>query len=163
MPISATGYIRIPTDFLEMKELGVQIGRVNKILDRKTFNEVDSISNSDRTGLPEVFGRYGNYFKIAPWNLGDKYNANLFYYRAESPLSVDNPTNWFTDWAPQLLLYGALAELCEYTRDTEGSMMWKSKFENEINILQAVEEKAAWAGSSLAVSANGSIKLRRSV
>ena len=165
MSISETGYIQIPTDFLEMKELGVQIGSVNKILDRKSFNEVDSISNLSMAAgaLPEVFGRYGNYFKIAPWNLGGDYNANLYYHRAEPSLVEADDVNWFTQFAPQVLLYGGMAELCDYTRDTEGAMMWKSKFENEINILQAVEDKAAWAGSSLAVSMGGSIKARRSV
>ena len=165
MSISETGYIQIPTDFLEMKELGVQIGGFNKILDRKSFNEVDSISNLSMAAgaLPEVFGRYGNYFKIAPWSLGGDYNANLYYHRAEPQLYEEDDENWFTRWAPQVLLYGGLSELCDYTRDTEGAMMWKSKFENEINILQAVEDKAAWAGSSLAVSMGGSIKARRSV
>jgi hypothetical protein len=163
LPISSTGYIQIPDDFLQMKELNVIIGDEIKILDRKTIQEVDSVAKMYTTGKnPEIFGRWNNYFRIAPWSLGEGYTANIYYYKS-LPELTSGETNWFTDSAPNILLYGAMAELCDYTRDTEGMKLWTGKFENEINIVQAVEDNAEWAGSSLAVSVGGSIKNRRGV
>ena len=162
--VSDTGYAQIPKDFIELKELSLPVGSYTKVLDRKSVAEVDSVSNFSGGGAyPEIFGRYGNYFKIAPWSLGEDEYVNLYYYAALPQLIDDSDTNWFTDWAPNLLLYGALAELCDYTRDTEGSQLWAGKFTNEINIVQAVEDKAQWSGSSLAVTATGSIKGRRAI
>jgi hypothetical protein len=162
--INGEGYLQIPTDFIEVKELSVDLDQFTKILDRKSISEVDSLVNLEKTqGYPEVFARFGNYFKIAPWFYGTLYSANLYYYKAEPTMIQDGDTNWFSSFAPQVLLYGALQELCDYTRDSDGAMLWKGKFEGEINILQAVEDRSMWNGSTLAVSRNGSIRGRSSV
>jgi hypothetical protein len=167
LAISSEGAMQLPSDFMEVKELSVQVGNRLSILDRKTINEVDSIqalySVVGSPAKPEVFGRYGNYFKMAPWSEGSDLFANLYYYAAEPQLVDPGDSNWFTDWAPDLLVYGAMAELCTYTRDEDGAALWDSKFTNEINILQAVEDRATWSGSSIAVSRNGSIRGRRGV
>jgi hypothetical protein len=159
LTISSTGYIQIPSNFLEVKELSINVDGKKLILDRKSNSEVDSLSNfnGEGTGYPELFSRFGNYFQIAPWGLGEDYLASLYYYAALEPLAEGNTTNWFTTSAPTVLLYGALEELCNYTRDTEGAAQWANKFTQEVNILQAVEDKAAWSGSTLAISPQGSI------
>lgn len=162
--ISDTGFAQLPADYMEVKELYVTVNGKSKLLERKSINEVESLSNVNFSGtLPELFARFGNYFKIAPWSLGTGTQAGLYYYGIETKMEDDGATNWFCQYAPNVLLYGALQELCDYTRDPEGAALWGNKFTNEINILQAVEDKAAWSGSSLAVSMNGSIRGRMSI
>jgi hypothetical protein len=68
----------------------------------------------------------------------------------------DTDTNWFTQEAPELLLYGGLQELSDYARDQESMQVWSGKFLSEVNTLQAVEDRAAWSGSTIGVTPGGS-------
>lgn len=157
--INAGGYIEVPPDFVEMKSISVTIDDVVYILDRKSISEVDSLAgfNATSDGIPSLFARIGNYFRIAPWSGVEGEYATLYYYAALPPLSLNNTSNWFSEFAPTVLIYGALSELSDYSRDTEGSQLWKARFTEEVNILQAVEDKAQWTGSTLAITPTGSI------
>lgn len=157
--INEGGYFEVPGDFLEAKSVSYISGDTAYILDRKTISEVDSLANFNDTGdgIPKIFGRAGEYFRLAPWSGEVGERVTLYYYSALPPLNTGNPTNWFSEFAPTILIYGALSELSDYARDTEGSSLWKARFTEEVNILQAVEDKAQWAGSTLAVTPTGSI------
>jgi hypothetical protein len=158
-PINEGGYFEVPGDFLEAKSVSVFLGGNQYILDRKEISAVDSLANfnAEGDGIPKIFARAGNYFRLAPWSGEVGEYATLYYYAALQPLSVNNPTNWFSEFASTVLIYGALSELSDYARDTEGSQLWKARFQEEVNILQAVEDKAQWAGSTLAITPTGSI------
>jgi hypothetical protein len=157
--INEGGYFEVPGDFLEMKTVSYISGDTATILDRKTISEVDSLANYNDTsdGTPKIFGRAGEYFRLAPWSGEVGERVTLYYYAALPPLNEGNPTNWFSEFAPTVLIYGALSELSDYSRDTEGSQLWKARFTEEVNILQAVEDKAQWTGSTLAITPTGSI------
>lgn len=160
LPVDANGFARIPDNFVEAKELQYVASGREYILDRKAISEVDfrSNQNGQGNGIPQVFGRFGNYFRIAPWNGATDEFVNLYYYKAEPPLEEDLDTNWFTEYSPSILLYGGLQELSDYTRDVDGVQMWTQKFMQEVNVLQAVEDKAGWSGSTLGVTMTGSTK-----
>lgn len=157
--LSDAGNGQLPANFLEAISLSVEVEGDVIYLDRKSILEVDTLSNtSDQGYLPTSFARIGNYIKIAPWNLGDTYSADLYYYYAVPPMNNDLDTNWFTLYAPEVLLYGAMSELSDYVRDVDGHQLWTQKFETAVSLLQAVEEKAKWSGSTLAVTLKGSTR-----
>lgn len=153
--VSDSGYFELPTDFLEMKELLVQVNGRNIILERKAIHEVDYAATQYGVN-PCIFGRVGTSIRVAPWTLGDDVNLLMYYWKIIPAMPDDSVTNWFTTYSPETLLYGALAELSEYTRDPEGSAMWAEKFNNSINTLQAVEDRSEWGGSTIAVTLTGS-------
>lgn len=156
------GYAEIPYDFQEAKEVYVYIGDKRVILERKTISEVDAINNNAGSGdAPCYFARYGNFLRIAPWTWNpddddEQYFVQLYYYKIIPPMSDEASENWFTLYAPEVLLYGAMTELCGYTRDNEGTALWASKFNDAINIIQQVEDRAEWRGSTISVSITGS-------
>lgn len=158
LAISSTGLATLPDDYLEAKSVDVLINGVTVNLERKSIQEVDSVSNTTIGGAtnPLYFARFMDTLRIAPWGLGTGYSLNLYYFLALPVLSSDTSTNWFTKYCADVLLYGALSELCSYTRDVEGVMLWGKKFDEAINLVQSVEDRAAWAGSTLSVSLNGS-------
>jgi len=47
------------------------------------------------------------------------YSFELQYYERPEPLSESNQTNWTTQYAPQLLLYGALMEAMPFLKTSE--------------------------------------------
>jgi hypothetical protein len=157
LPISANGYVELPYDFQEAKEVYLVINGKNVLLERKSINEVDwNMNASTGVSTPYFFGRFGNYLRIAPWNGSEDALLNLYYYKIIPPMPDDQATNWFTKYAPEVLLYGAMQELCNYTRDLDGMQIWKSKFDESIGIIQAVEDRAAWNGSTIGISLKGS-------
>jgi hypothetical protein len=149
--VSDTGYIELPSDYIEVKELKIPYGNDVLQLQRSSIHDADELGNTTGT-IPRYFGRFGNFFRIAPWTLGDEVLAELYYYRALPPLLEDTSFNWFTQYSPETLLYGSLAELGFYTRDPQFGASWSEKFENGINLLQGVEDKAEWSGSTIAVT-----------
>lgn len=158
LPISSTGLAALPDDYLEVKSADVLINGVTVNLERKSIQEVNSVSNTTLTGetVPKYFARFTDNIRIAPWGLGEDSFLNLYYFFAIPAMTLDTDTNWFTEYCPDVILYGALSELCSYTRDVEGVMLWNKKFDETINLVQSVEDRAMWSGSTLAVSAGGS-------
>lgn len=158
--IDADGYAPIPTDYIEAKELVIVRNNQNILLERKAIHEVDYIYNLS-PGCPRYFSRSGANLRIAPYDnpavVDPEVNTmNLYYYAMLSPLVEDTDCNWLSSNAAGLVLYGALAELAAYTRDEEGQARWNSKYNEEIAILQGVEDRSEWRGSTLGVSINGS-------
>lgn len=152
--VSTDGYFSIPDDYLEVKELSLDIAGNRTILERKSINEVNYMY-SRVGGDPCIFGRIGNQFRIAPWGLEDT-TVGLYYFNVIPKMVDDNQSNWITTYAPELLLYGGLAELSKYVRDDEGVQRWGSQFTEAVNILQGVEDRSEWRGSSIGVSIDGS-------
>jgi hypothetical protein len=68
LPVDENGFAKIPSNFVEAKELQILINGKEYILDRKAISEVDYLSNSPSGQPPCIFGRFGNYFRVAPWN-----------------------------------------------------------------------------------------------
>jgi hypothetical protein len=157
--VTEEGYALLPSNFLEAKQCTVTYNGAILNLERKSIQEVDSYSNIASSGMPpKYFAKFKDYIRISPWSMGDENYCTLYYYYAIPSMDSDTSTNWFTMYAADLLLYGALVELCSYTRDAEGVALWDIKFNTTINLIQSVEDREAWSGSTLAVSAGGSTR-----
>jgi len=152
--VSTDGYFEIPSDFLEAKELYVEVNGNKILLERKTINEVD-YAYSREGGDPCIFGRLGTRFRIAPWGL-ENTTVGLYYFNIIPKMVDDQQSNWITKYAPEILLYGGLAELSKYTRDDEGQARWSGQFTEAVNILQGVEDRSEWRGSTIGVTLTGS-------
>lgn len=161
----ANGLMILPNNFQEVIELKTTWNNEIVILDRKDISEVEYrqgqslVSSASPYIGPRVFGRKDNYLKVAPWN-GQDASVDLYYYRIDFPLTDDTSTNWFTKYAAELLIYGALVELSNYTRDNGGYELWNMKFNEMINTIQGVEDRAKWQGSTIGVTLPGSTQSR---
>ena len=154
--LDENGYFLVPMDYLQVIEVVMTRNEKNIILERKSIHEVDYINNLS-PGTPKYFGRYLDTFRVGPYDSPTGTDQAAFYYYSAFPaLTDDTDCNWLTSNAGDLVLYGALAELSAYTRDDEGEQRWTAKFMNEVNLLQAVEDKSAWEGATLGISLGGS-------
>ncbi len=151
--VDAEGYFDLPSDFIELKELVTTYNNQTIILERKAIHEVDFLF--DKGGVqPCIFGRFGNLIRIAPAPTDDA--VRMYYYAAIPVMPSDSTENWFTQYAPEVLLYGGMAELSSYVRDQEGMQRWESKFTEAVNILQSMEDRASWSGGPIGISIGGS-------
>ena len=82
-----------------------------------------------QTGVPAYYADYDyEHFIIVPTpNAG--YTAELMYHERPEPLSTDNQTNWTTQYAPQLLLYGTLLEAQPFLKRPERMQEFQTLFD----------------------------------
>ena len=153
--VSTTGYFDVPADYLEMRSV-MAINNDNLYpLERKSYDEINQRLVYTKEGAPCYFGRWGDAtFRVAPYRAeGDQ--VYLTYYKILPDLVADSETNWFFTYSPELILYGGMEELSKYARDQEGTQRWGEQFQRETLIVQAMEDRSAWSGSTLAVSVGG--------
>ena len=65
------------------------------------------------------------------------YNYEVLYYERVQPLDVTNQTNWFTQYAPQAMLYGSLLQAMPFLKNDERIPMWQAQYDRVIATLKA--------------------------
>ena len=84
----------------------------------------------DRTqkGTPKYYSDYDfNYFFIVP-TPKIAFPFEISFYQRPIPLSESNQTNWFTQFAPDMLLYASLLEAVPYLKNDQRIETWKSYY-----------------------------------
>lgn len=64
------------------------------------------------------------------------YNFEVLYYERVQPLSSSNQTNWFTEYAPQAMLYGSLLQAMPFLKNDERMAMWQAQYDQIISVLK---------------------------
>jgi len=86
--------------------------------------------------VPKFYADYDyTHWLIAP-TPADAYTFEVLYYERVQPLDVSNQTNWFTQYAPQALLYGSLLQAMPFLKNDERMAMWRSEYDLIINTLK---------------------------
>ena len=78
----------------------------------------------------------------------------ILYFLKFTPLTDSSQTNWLTNNAYDLLLYGSLKHAEFYMRDFAASEIWKQKFLECVANLNQVEEEARFSGQTLTMNAS---------
>lgn len=91
--------------------------------------------NEELRGVPEFYADY-NY---AHWLLAPTpdaaYPIEIVYYELPPLLDDSQQTNWLTEYAPQLLLYGALLEATPFLKDDERIAVWQAMYDRAAAML----------------------------
>jgi hypothetical protein len=64
------------------------------------------------------------------------YAYEVLYYERVQPLDSSNQSNWFTQYAPQALLYGTLLQAMPFLKNDERMPMWQSNYDRIIEVLK---------------------------
>ena len=75
------------------------------------------------------------HWLIAP-TPDDDYAYEVLYYERVQPLDSSNQTNWFTQYAPQALLYGSLLQAMPFLKNDERIPMWQQQYAAIVNTLK---------------------------
>ena len=87
--------------------------------------------------VPKFYCDYDyTHWLVAP-TPDDDYAYEVLYYERTQPLDSSNQTNWFTQYAPQALLYGSLLQAMPFLKNDERIPMWQSQYQNIMNVLKA--------------------------
>jgi hypothetical protein len=101
------------------------------------------------TGEPQYYCDYNyDHWLIAP-TPDDDYAYEVLYYERIQPLDESNQTNWFTQYAPQALLYGSLLQAMPFLKNDERIGMWQQQYLAIMEVLKT--EDVARIGDRQAV------------
>lgn len=90
--------------------------------------------------VPKFYADYDyTHWLIAP-TPDDDYNFEVLYYERLQPLDSSNQTNWFTQYAPQALLYGALLQAMPFLKNDDRVQMWQTLYGQAMEILKAEDQ-----------------------
>jgi hypothetical protein len=92
--------------------------------------------NATQTDTPIYYCDYDyTHWLVAP-TPDLAYNYEILYYERVQPLDVTNQTNWFTQYAPQAMLYGSLLQAMPFLKNDERMPMWQAQYDRVIATLK---------------------------
>jgi hypothetical protein len=93
--------------------------------------------NATQTDTPIYYCDYDyTHWLVAP-TPDLAYNYEVLYYERVQPLDATNQTNWFTQYAPQAMLYGSLLQAMPFLKNDERIPMWQAQYDRVIATLKA--------------------------
>lgn len=88
------------------------------------------------TDVPKFFCDYDyQHWLIGP-TPDSNYTYEVLYYERVQPLDSSNQSNWFTQYAPQALLYGSLLQAMPFLKNDERMPMWQGNYDHIIEVLK---------------------------
>lgn len=92
--------------------------------------------NATNTDVPRFYCDYDyDHWLIAPTPAED-FAYEVLYYQRVQPLDSSNQTNWFTQNAPQAILYGTLLQAMPFLKNDERIPMWQGQYTQVIEMLK---------------------------
>lgn len=88
--------------------------------------------NDQLTGVPLFYADYGYTSIIIGPTPDHNYPFEWSYLELPEQLSVNNQTNFWTDYTPDLLLYACLLETTPYLKNDERVPVWSSYYEKAL-------------------------------
>jgi hypothetical protein len=86
--------------------------------------------------VPKYYCDYDyTHWLVAP-TPADDYSYEVLYYERLAPLDSSNQSNWFTQYAPQALLYGSLLQAMPFLKNDERMGMWQAQYDQIVNVLK---------------------------
>lgn len=112
-------------------------GERNPVLLRKYEYLRQYWPDPTQTGVPKFYCDYDyTHWLIAPTPTA-AYNYEVLYYERLEPLDSSNQSNWFTQYAPQALLYGTLLQAMPFLKNDERIAMWQAQYQTIMQTLKA--------------------------
>lgn len=91
--------------------------------------------NALETDQPVFYSDYDySHWLIAP-TPDQNYPFEILYYELPQLLDDSVQTNWITEYAPQLLLYGTLVEATPFLKNDERIQVWQSMYDRAAAML----------------------------
>lgn len=79
--------------------------------------------------LPKYYGDYDFYHWLVAPTPDQAYTFEVMYYEEVQPLDVTNQQNWFTQYAPQAMLYGSLLQAMPFLKNDERLPLWQAQYD----------------------------------
>jgi hypothetical protein len=110
-------------------------GKRQPILLRKYEYLREYWPDPNQKDVPKFYCDYDyTHWLIAP-TPDVSYDFEVLYYERVQPLDSSNQSNWFTQYAPQALLYGSLLQAMPFLKNDPRTQMWQAMYQQYMDIL----------------------------
>ena len=107
--------------------------------------------DATQTSLPKFYADYDyTHWLVAP-TPASAYTFEVLYYQRIQPLDSANQTNWFTEYAPQALLYGSLLQAMPFLKNDDRIPMWQTQYSAIMQTLKAEDQQRLADRQAIAV------------
>lgn len=97
--------------------------------------------NGTKVNPPKFYSDYGyNHLLFAP-TPDQAYPFEYAYMELPDPITINNQTNWLTDYAPDVLLYASLLEAVPYLQNDERIPVWEKMYQRGLDSLNGQDEQ----------------------
>jgi len=115
-------------------------GKRHPVLLRKPEYLREYWPDATQEDVPKFYSDYDyTHWLIAPTPDAD-YNFEVLYYERLQPLDSSNQSNWFTQYAPQALLYGTLLQAMPFLKNDDRVQLWQTLYGQAMEILKAEDQ-----------------------
>jgi hypothetical protein len=88
------------------------------------------------TDVPKYYADYDyTHWLVAP-TPASNYTFEVLYYERVQPLDSSNQVNWFTEYAPQALLYGCLLQAMPFLKNDPRVPLWQQMYNQYVATLK---------------------------
>lgn len=88
------------------------------------------------TDVPKFYADYDYTHWIVSPTPDTAYDFEVLYYERPQPLDSSNQSNWFTQYAPQALLYGSLLQAMPFLKNDGRTAMWQQQYDSILMALK---------------------------
>tara|TARA_R110000868_G_scaffold114309_1_gene306287 strand:+ start:1434 stop:2069 length:636 start_codon:yes stop_codon:yes gene_type:complete len=126
---SNTSIIDKPARWRKTVSMNVTVsGERYPILNRRYEYMREYWPDATLTGVPKFYTDYDyTHWLVAP-TPSAAYDFEVMYYERPQPLDSSNQSNWFTQYAPQALLYGSLLQAMPFLKNDARAAMWQQQY-----------------------------------
>ncbi|MGH6928466.1 MAG: phage adaptor protein [Dongiaceae bacterium] len=142
----AGAYLALPEGFLAMRNFQLNTNPVTA-LDLVSAEFIDRAAAGSATGRPRLYAIVNDEIQLAPAPDGP-YTAEMAYWKKLEALSPTTSTNWLLTNAPDVYLFGALAEAAAYLGDDQHLAQWDGRYQAAIRQLQESDDAGRWSGAT---------------
>lgn len=136
-------YENLPTDWLRINSVQHTGGGLISSVSASELQTLRAASTT--TGKPRYMRLTANQMELYP--VPDQAYVVEVTYLAQTPaLTEAAPSNWLLDYAPDLLLYGALKHSAPYLGEDSRLAVWGSLYASGIEALNSEAESAVVSG-----------------
>jgi hypothetical protein len=126
-------------------------GERNPVLLRKYEYLRNYWPDATQEDMPLYYADYDyTHWLVAP-TPDAAYSFEVVYYERPQPLDVSNQTNWFTEYAPQALLYGSLLQAMPFLKNDTRVAVWKAMYDEVMATLKAEDVQRVGDRQTVAV------------
>lgn len=86
-------------------------------------------SDPTQTGTPEYYADYDYFHWLIAPTPSENMTVEILYYEQPRFLGEETQTNFLTEFAPDLLLYGALLEAAPYLKNDQRLQTWQTLYD----------------------------------
>lgn len=92
--------------------------------------------DATQTDVPLYYADYDYTHWLVSPTPDSNYAFEVLYYERVQPLDSSNQTNWFTEYAPQALLYGCLLQAMPFLKNDSRTALWQQMYAQYVGTLK---------------------------